>query len=736
MEGIVRLGRRVPIPAADAKAIGTMDPIMNIAVPERIVERMPSSNTESSASASTSIDCDLAKNKNSNQCEKPTSSSTFTLPIILGITIPLIGAAVLFILLHRRHVRKQREEDANDRTAAMDFGLGDVASKVDPKMRKGLPPVVAIDDMDYREKGGKRQRQVSLDLSVDSPYLLPPELQGSRESLHSLSRMQEKEDPYRPVSHYTPTDGSSVRSYSKQGRDGSSIYTGSSGAPSRLQDLSRAELLPNAGPMPRSNPPSPFMPPPRQNSLPTKNVATSPVDSLASAPPPYIVEPAAVHLQDPVQSKGLSAGLPTSPRPDANVSTPAPALAPAAPVNKRDSTISNNNYLGSLINDREPSPAPASPPNKRKSPPPTINTLPANPRPTRNQSVATVESDYGDGFQVTPPSPARSQNAGQTQRYSMDVPPEEFAQAGLGAPGFDPRRISLGFRPLPPNAATESEDPETRANRIRSFYKEYFDDSKPAPKGQYFEDYDQNYLGDAAYFDPAGNNFVMPYAEPVTRRAMTPPPRGPRFQGAPPMGGPRGPPQGAYPPGPYPPGPYPQNGPKAYSTASGSRGPPKKPMPPPSALNTLPTPSKLGDDSFAILGAMEFAPPTSYRERVQGRSDSPVGERRPYSPMVPGHVPLASAFEELAPMPSPHLLRKSGTFTGLDFAPPKKFRDPDSMSDAGSIRSNRSGVSQMQLGAIRNGAYRVSRLPGDTVFSKDDMATSLKPQWGMRPGMS
>jgi hypothetical protein len=81
------------------------------------------------------------------------------------------------------------------------------------------------------------------------------------------------------------------------------------------------------------------------------------------------------------------------------------------------------------------------------------------------------------------------------------------------------------------------------------------------------------------------------------------------------------------------------------------------------------------------------------------------------------------------------MLRKSGTFTSLDFAPPKKFRDPDSMSDAGSIRSNRSGISQVQLGAIRNGAYRVSKIPQDVVFTKDDLSTTLKPQWGMRSGM-
>lgn len=78
-----------------------------------------------------------------------------------------------------------------------------------------------------------------------------------------------------------------------------------------------------------------------------------------------------------------------------------------------------------------------------------------------------------------------------------------------------------------------------------------------------------------------------------------------------------------------------------------------------------------------------------------------------------------------------HLLRKSSTFTGLDFAPPKKFRDNDSMSDAGSIRSNRSGMSRANEFAIRSGAGRVSRLPGDIIFSQAQMSDSLKPTMNM-----
>lgn len=581
----------------------------------------------------------------------------------------------MFFILHRRLVRKRREEDANDRHASLDFGLGDVPQPGRP--RKGP---ASSSDMEIGEKGsGRRQRQLSMDMGVNSPYLLPPELQNSRESLHSLSRtIHQNEDPYRPVTQYFPGDAASLRSQSKT-RDGSSIYTGSSKAPSRLHhETSTAELLSNAGGMPRSNPPTAFVPPPRQNSLPQKN--TSPVDSFASdsalPPPPYPVEPPQAHLPEPTAQTGIQRkGLPTSPRPGQSL-----APASAANADPRESYASNdgaglrasNNYLGAFINTRDPSPTPPSPPSKapeRELPtpapnpksPPAINTLPSNPRPLRKESIPVVqqpqtfmddESEYGDGFKVTPPSPGRENKTEvmRGQRFSMDVPPEEFAQAGLGAPGFDARRLSMGFRPLPPDAVTESDDPEIRANRIRSFYKEYFDESKPAPQGQYYEDYDENYLGDAAYYDPDQNNFVMPYAQPVTRRAMTPPPRGPRFQGPPrgmhgSMGG-----IGAGGMGMRPPGP------RAFSSASGRMGPPqgpRRPLPPPVDLNSLPTPSKLRDDSFALMNAIEFAPPQTYRDRQAGRSESPFGERRPYSPAVPAFAPVATAFDELAPIPSP-----------------------------------------------------------------------------------
>lgn len=635
-------------------------------------------------------------------------------------------------------MRKTRQEDENDRHASLDFGLGEVH-------RKGRGGAT-VGGAEYGSEEKIRPRQLSMDMA--SPYLLPPELQNSRESLHSLSRnLNNKEDPYRPVAQYY-NDNASMRSARIPKGGASSIYTGSSGTPSRLQESSTAELLGNAARMSRSGPPAAFIPPPRQNSLLNQSASTSP-DRSSLGKLPYMngtTTPPEIQMPQPVARKGLG-GLPTSPRPGYNAPTSGLSPSASSPQENRESYMGSdaaalrysNNYLGAFINreaspapppapsksperSREVSPAPLPAPSKSLEPiqfseafampetpameeelapvrrsPPMMNSLPSNPRPERKQlpppvaQEAVIEdgSDYGEGFMITPPSPGHEERQ-RGQRYSMDVPPEEFANAGLGAPGFDPKRLSMGFRPLPPNAATEHDDPEVRANRIRSFYKEYFDESKPAPQGQYYEDYDQQYMGEAPAqyydqysnnnynnnYDPNGNpngynnnynnNYVMPYAEPINRRAMTPPPQGQRFmgQGQGPsrsfhgsMGGNsmRGPPM-------MPPGPRPYSsasnrmqGPRARAQSSASnRGPPRgRPVPPPAALTTLPTPSKLRDDSFAIFGAADFAPPPTYQDRQAGRSQSPLGERREYAPAVPAYKPLATSFEDLAPMPSP-----------------------------------------------------------------------------------
>ncbi|KLJ05382.1 hypothetical protein EMPG_11141 [Blastomyces silverae] len=158
---------------------------------------------------------------------------------------------------------------------------------------------------------------------------------------------------------------------------------------------------------------------------------------------------------------------------------------------------------------------------------------------------------------------------------------------------------------------------------------------------------------------------------------------------------------------------------------------PRKPqLPPPGPLHILPSAHKLKDDTMIL--PIDFAPGPTYKDRKAGRSETPQGGLRPYVPTRPGHIPLASSYDDLAAMPSPHALRKSGTYTALDFAPPPRFRNAETASDAGSIRSNRTGVSAAHAYNIRTGGYRVSRLPPGTVGTVEDITSNLKPTWDMK----
>ncbi|KZF25511.1 hypothetical protein L228DRAFT_265978 [Xylona heveae TC161] len=672
------------------------------------------------------------------------SNITTTLPIVLAVCIPVLVAIVLFTVMHRRHVKKLQKEDANDQHKSLDFGMEITptnTTKNGTREPKGVPEMT-VTEVDA-EKMGRRGRGMSMDMG--SPYLLPPNLQSSRESLNTLSRIIDTgNDPYRPATIYISDEMSPVSP--RRMNEDASIYSVST-AGGLGQDGMKQGLLHNAQRMSMSTPP-----------------LSGPTVPILKTPEP---------TRDPARSKRTSM---FSNRSDLSAS--------AAGQGKRDSYIEgdtgdmrrSNNYLGALIEAGEPLAAPqpesedkpdptleakraslppalsiptiAEPPSmqqteNRKGPPPAIDTslTEANAKQSMEASIEHAAarpsiiiddaSDYGDGIEVTPPSPNGSAApSDHIRRHSLDAPlpsAEDYSlhavdPAGLG---IDMRRLSMGLRPLPPDDPTDN--PEQRANRIRSFYKEYFDESKPMPKGAEYQAYPVDaHPADGSHYDPILGEFVAakPWAEPVTRRAMTPPPRGP----------PRG--MDSY----GSPGPFRQPGPRAFSSASARIGPvgprgrdpaPRKPMAPPKPLHVLPTPHLLKEDVLPI----DFAPPTTFRDMQGGaRADSPLGGARPYSPSVRAHTPLASSFDDLAAMPSPHLLRKSGTFTGLDFAAPVRFRNADTGSDAGSIRSHATGgISPGQAYSLRAGANRVSRLPKEMVGSKADLAEALRPQWGMRP---
>lgn len=78
-------------------------------------------------------------------------------------------------------------------------------------------------------------------------------------------------------------------------------------------------------------------------------------------------------------------------------------------------------------------------------------------------------------------------------------------------------------------------------------------------------------------------------------------------------------------------------------------------------------------------------------------------------------------------------MRKSSTFTALDFAPPPRIKGGSQFggSDAGSVRSGRSNMSMAHTQNIRNGAYRVSRIPKEVSGTRTELQNELRPKWDM-----
>lgn len=546
--------------------------------------------------------------------------------------------------LHHRTTVRQRKEDETDKYKSMDFGLDGPVPGKGNKRRSA---------MFGKEKDPGHKVQLSMDLNLSSPYLLPPNMQNSRESLNSLAKsLHQNEDPYRPVTQYAGSDVASMRSIPK------GANRNSSGRSSLGRDSTQ-------------NRPSIAISeyPPRQKSLPTSPLSPLPPAAL----PPQLREPVGALPPLPVKNEFRfvddSTAMPQVP--EIQEPVPAALISPSSsrPISN-ESARSNGGRgdsmtqgLGIMDTRASQSSVGSSPRNtglrSANTPPPRNESLPAGP------DFAIEFNNYAANIQLNGPDHEAAGNAGQQ---------EHPLSAGLGVPAQDNRRLSVGLRPLPPDDFLESEDPEFRANRIRSFYKEYFEETKtdsgkppPLPQNAAYHNDDSNYLGDTAFFDPDTNAFVMPYAQPVTRRAMTPPPRNRRPMPGPGPHGPNG--HGPHGSMGMPGGPRGRSragstsshrwapmSPRPDSSASNPRmpnGKPRKPMPPPAPLSTLPTPSKLRDDSFAILGAIDFAPPPTFKDVAAGRSQSPVGERKPYVLNTPIHSPLVSAFDDTPALPSP-----------------------------------------------------------------------------------
>ena len=545
----------------------------------------------------------------------------------------------------------------------------------------------------------RTEKGVSMDLGANNPYLLPAVISASRDSFHSLSRTaSDKNDPYRP-STFARSDSPSLRATKT---DAASVRTATLGE----KDAMGVQLLRNAQDVSSSTPPPPFSAP------------STPISTSATPPPPFpkeessLAAPKQAYLaySPSTDTKRTSAAPPSSSsnrdlyagehakeirenseylaaflngRADSPPSPSKNAAAGITLAEPRRASVVNPDYLPDTS---PPSTAlPTIPPLATSGRPsssrpttraeteqqanvPSIDiSQPATEMYTRQEApsgtvvkdeaapVQTVyQNDNVSNFTVTPPTPG------------LEIPPqtaeaETTAESGtanarkLNVANYNTRRLSMGVRPLPPE--DPSDNPEQRANRIRSFYKEYFDESRPDPFGYYEQVPYYEVYGYGQYnpYEQGMHPPAAPYAQGMGRRAMTPPPRqASRFHGAS---------RAVY------------SGSSGYSTpprvasamsarpfgsiasapgmpAPGFRGRTKKRLPPPAPLSTLPTPHKLKEDAM-VFDPLNFAPPTTFRDRQAGRPDSPLGVQRPYSPNVRAHLPLASSYDDLNVMPSP-----------------------------------------------------------------------------------
>ncbi len=659
------IARPAPIPESRLEAL--FDGNLN-----RFERRVPSSASSSAAQASVSC----GPHNTTGVCERYVdATSNTTMPIVLGVVIPLAVAFIIFAFLHRRHVKKLRFEDANDPHQSLDFGMADGPESKKSRSKKDAPEM----SMAEAKETLRRDRGLSMDMSSGNPYLLPPGLQQSRESIHSLSRaLGSEDDRWSRATSYIPNDGShAYPARIRKGGDDSSSFTGSSSRRTGITEGdSQQNLIRHAQRISRTYPNR-------------KDSTTSPTDAL---------------VPRGQGQNGLLAPSNSEQVRDSYVST--------ASSNGHNAALrASNDYLGAFIRGgftsteeekqkKDTEPAASNTPQINEPVPST--TIPEHTqqpqlqqsqdtKPTtsiyeqvtatepRRQPVATRENEKGvESMRVeSPPEPSRGLrhaftlpqiSIGETSDFKheptlpqVDLPAEQDYDEDVR---YDPRRLTTEIRPLPPD--DPSENPEQRANRIRSFYKEYFEETKPGSKPTHQSYYDgseeyadygygQNQDYDAAYdpaYDPSYN--YPQYSGPDDySRSMTPPPRGPpRFMGT------------AHKPRSMSGSSLAQGRPRAFSNTSGAgynsprggRGTPtqkKKQLPPPAPLSVLPTPHMLKDDNIMLNLQIDFAPPQLAKIRRAGTPDSLRGGVRPYSPALPAHIPLTSSFDDLAVMPSP-----------------------------------------------------------------------------------
>lgn len=513
-------------------------------------------------------------------------------------------------------MRKQREEDANDRHASLDFGLGDVSPPDHSKNHVSQSMV--------EKTSGLSRRQLSMDLNMNNPYLPSLGSKNSHQSINSLSKPFRQEDPYRPVSELANSDTTSSHSQSKP------APLGNKGQP-HPRNSGMSEMNSTSHTVTNRNISSPS----HQNTFVT--FPSTPNNQQFPDQSNYPSEPTQAHLQHNfIQSAKRASNGPHVVYPAQYQTMASGCELELGGIHHQGSAFINSesggenykngdNYMNNGHSYLYESGAGQTQP---------TFSHPRFLQQTQPQQEIIVNNQ-------TPTNPFENGNyPREPQILSANSYSGQYTEHGTVNSRTNPNHHSIS-RPLPPQDITETDNPEIRANRIRSFYKEYFEDNSQNPQNEEFPLPKPN--DETTYYDPNTNKFILPYAQPVTRRAMTPPPKInpniPQHMRNGSMGVMNNDRSGWH---------MSSDLSEPRPQSSSSSRPPreeKKRIPPPVQLDPLPTPSKLHGD-VSSMDSTAFTTRGGYRDHGSSRSLTSPSEVQPFSFVKNSHA-------ELSPIPSP-----------------------------------------------------------------------------------
>lgn len=612
----------------------------------------------------------------------------------------------MLFFIHRAHVKRLRREEKNDKDFDMDLGVGD------------LPPAAGVVDNVFQPGfDGKDTHSILSLASVKDDELQPPPKDSlpylvpkatmSRESLQSLS--DPRDNPYGAIitSSAPPSPGGAYSPFSDQAsiRSNKNLLPPVSHAESYLSDGHIYKQAVTRVPSP---------------------LAITEIPQLPQSEPPRIRTPSPPKELSTARNQNRSI-----------TPTRSPAISP---VETRRLSPGPESDLHS-VSSREPSPARSEQPQRTTQ----ESSLTSNSTSSKERFSPLVLSTASADLNLSSYVPEeRTSSRLQTdliaRETAMTREPEN-PKAGNFIPEAEPNHSVL-----PRNEEIIEEEPEEdRAKRIQSVYKEYYGDSQyydgsedweplPPHARQNIDDYSEHSIpaeyepqhrdtrpqepygyrensyyeddwqsnGHDGYYHSRGyseDRYSQDRYDDYERGRMgrSPGPYG-RFQSPPP------PPRSIY-----------SNPSGAYSTSSlQSRN--RLPLKPLDPLNDLPKERYKLDD---LASPISFAKPRRF-----ANVGSPGS--RPSSP-APAQV-LSSSWSNLADLPQPHRLRKSGSFSSLDFAPMRKFATGEvDMGDTASVRSL--ARTEISLMAVSAGAGRVNRIPQSIVpLGKSGALASLRPQ--------